>query len=191
MAYIKPIETMYHGYRFRSRLEARWAVFFDALEIPYQYEAEGYNLDGLYYLPDFWLPDQRCFFEVKGQTPTEQEDRKQYALAEQSRHPVYVFVGDIPAPEDLDPSSPMHWEGGFFYGEYWDHYQYWCECPDCGALGIVFGGHTTMFAPFCHNCSDHRCGPLTYDRRRGFASSRLLAAYAHARQARFEHGEGA
>lgn len=30
---IKPIETHYNGYRFRSRLEARWAVFFDALGI--------------------------------------------------------------------------------------------------------------------------------------------------------------
>ena len=28
---IKAIETVYNGYRFRSRLEARWAVFFDAL----------------------------------------------------------------------------------------------------------------------------------------------------------------
>ena len=26
----QPIETMYRGYRFRSRLEARWAVFFTA-----------------------------------------------------------------------------------------------------------------------------------------------------------------
>lgn len=28
---MKAIETRYKGYRFRSRLEARWAVFFDAL----------------------------------------------------------------------------------------------------------------------------------------------------------------
>ena len=28
---IKPIETKYNGYRFRSRLEARWAVFFDMI----------------------------------------------------------------------------------------------------------------------------------------------------------------
>ena len=30
---IKPIETHYKGYRFRSRLEARWAVFFDAAKL--------------------------------------------------------------------------------------------------------------------------------------------------------------
>lgn len=26
---IKAIDTIYKGYKFRSRLEARWAVFFD------------------------------------------------------------------------------------------------------------------------------------------------------------------
>ena len=30
---IKAIETEYNGYKFRSRLEARWAVFFDALGV--------------------------------------------------------------------------------------------------------------------------------------------------------------
>ena len=28
---IKPIQTRYKGFNFRSRLEARWAVFFDAI----------------------------------------------------------------------------------------------------------------------------------------------------------------
>lgn len=62
---IKPIETKYKGYRFRGRLEARWAVFFDALEIRYEYEPEGFNINGVYYLPDFWLPDHHWFVEVK------------------------------------------------------------------------------------------------------------------------------
>lgn len=54
MAEIKAIETFYNGYRFRSRLEARWAVFFDALGVKYEYEPEGFQLpSGDYYLPDF------------------------------------------------------------------------------------------------------------------------------------------
>ena len=40
----KAIETVYNGYRFRSRLEARWAVFFDALGVKYEYEAEGFEM---------------------------------------------------------------------------------------------------------------------------------------------------
>ena len=63
---IKPIETFYNGYRFRSRLEARWAVFFDALGITYHYEPEGYELDGgEFYLPDFYLDDFEIFVEIK------------------------------------------------------------------------------------------------------------------------------
>lgn len=51
---IKPIETIYNGYRFRSRLEARWAVFLDCLGVKYEYEPEGFELpDGTRYLPDF------------------------------------------------------------------------------------------------------------------------------------------
>ena len=63
---IKPIETRYHGYRFRSRLEARWAVFFDELRIPWEYELEGFDVgNGLQYLPDFFLPDYDLFVEIK------------------------------------------------------------------------------------------------------------------------------
>ena len=52
--YMKAIETRYSGYRFRSRLEARWAVFFDACNYNWEYEPEGFDLGGgVYYLPDF------------------------------------------------------------------------------------------------------------------------------------------
>ena len=35
---INAIETYYNGYKFRSRLEARWAVFFDALIVEKAYD---------------------------------------------------------------------------------------------------------------------------------------------------------
>lgn len=56
MSDLRPIETTYKGYRFRSRLEARWAVFFDHMDIPWEYEAQGYVFGhGEGYLPDFRL----------------------------------------------------------------------------------------------------------------------------------------
>lgn len=76
---LKAIETEYKGYRFRSQLEARWAVFFDACGVSWEYEPEGYDLgNGLYYLPDFLLhgvtinhayhaKGQDLYVEVKGQ----------------------------------------------------------------------------------------------------------------------------
>jgi hypothetical protein len=53
---IKSINTFYNGYRFRSRLEARWAVFFDLCKYKWEYEPEGFVLpSGSGYLPDFRL----------------------------------------------------------------------------------------------------------------------------------------
>lgn len=46
------IPTSYEGVHFRSRLEARWACFFDYLGWPWEYEP--LELDG--YIPDFVLP---------------------------------------------------------------------------------------------------------------------------------------
>ncbi len=64
---MRPIETTYDGYKFRSRLEARWAVFFNSAGVEWQYETEGFELeDGRRYLPDFYLPKSGCFVEVKG-----------------------------------------------------------------------------------------------------------------------------
>ena len=60
---IQAIDTIYNGYKFRSRLEARWAVFFDALNIPYQYEVQGYDINGIWYLPDFWMPEWNCWLD--------------------------------------------------------------------------------------------------------------------------------
>ena len=91
---LKPIETLYNGYLFRSRLEARWAVFFDSLNIAYEYEKEGYDLGPAgWYLPDFWLPVQKCWVEVKGADPTESELAKVKGLALLGKIPVWLFKG--------------------------------------------------------------------------------------------------
>lgn len=116
MGNIKPIETEYKGYKFRSRLEARWAVFFDSMGIEWEYETEGYVLkDGTKYLPDFlllhiqhedWhelvLPDypqeykSMCFVEVKG-VMTDYDLKKVAMFAEEK--PI-ILLGGI--PKDVD-----------------------------------------------------------------------------------------
>ena len=63
---IKAIPTTYAGVRFRSKLEAKYAKAFDYYGIQWDYETIGLNINGEYYLPDFWLPEGKTFFEVKG-----------------------------------------------------------------------------------------------------------------------------
>lgn len=50
---IKAIETRVYGCRFRSRLEARWAVFLTEAGFRWEYEPEGIELAAGRYLPDF------------------------------------------------------------------------------------------------------------------------------------------
>lgn len=103
---IQAIETMYKGYRFRSRLEARWAVFFDAADIPWEYEKQGFTLsNGSQYLPDFWIPLRAdsafpgagYWLEIKGQSPSDGEKERCRLLAVGTGHCTYLVSG---APGD-------------------------------------------------------------------------------------------
>lgn len=51
----RPIDTKFGGRNYRSRLEARWAVFFQEMGYHFEYEPEGMDIDGTWYLPDFRL----------------------------------------------------------------------------------------------------------------------------------------
>lgn len=115
---IKAIETEYKGYRFRSRLEARWAVFFDALGIKWEYEPQGFLLpSGLQYLPDFQIKgvdtngDKFDFWcEVKGDNNLSKIDRKKIdefgAYLQENTHGAYQYgllllIG-IPEPKTYE-----------------------------------------------------------------------------------------
>lgn len=90
---MKIIETRYSGYRFRSRSEARWAVFFDAIGLPYEYEKEGYDLDGTWYLPDFLIPAWDCFVEIKGTKPNQEAIIKARLLRDISKKLILIVCG--------------------------------------------------------------------------------------------------
>lgn len=99
MTTIKPIETIYKGYKFRSRLEARWAVFLDQVGVPYCYEHEGFDLNGTWYLPDFWLPDSDSFIEIKPNKDFNKEERIRNwtlcsKLRDKTERHVFLIVGN-------------------------------------------------------------------------------------------------
>lgn len=98
----RAVETKWHGCRFRSKLEARWAVVFEAMGLEWRYEPGGFVLGRVWYEPDFIVSglDGRgsgwTFVEVKG-SMDERSRRKVELLA--GSWPVYV-VGNMPYGKD-------------------------------------------------------------------------------------------
>lgn len=197
---LKPIETPYNGYRFRSRLEARWAVFFDTLGVEYEYEPEGFELGGgIRYLPDFRL---KCYgtrgdcgddpfdlyVEVKGRmTEYDAAKIKKFVGLEQlqnadwysrSKYPVLV-VGDIPKvrdESDVGESYVFHsYEGMDDTGILPFNY----ETID----GDVFAAYPAVQKGKFFLYGDDG------NYQHGADEARLVKAYKAARMARFEYGE--
>jgi hypothetical protein len=101
---IGAIETRYAGHLFRSRLEARWAVCFDAMDIKWQYEPQGFQFDDSFYLPDFYLPDFSTWVEVKGNPDGLINDlnRMSRFIGPASPLPGLVLPPDVPLAELCD-----------------------------------------------------------------------------------------
>lgn len=88
----KAVQTRYAGYHFRSRLEARWGVFFDSLGFEWRYEPE--TFPG--YVPDFYIEQGNMWFEVKGSldvSPGELDKCKSFAKPGVN---FAMLIGDIP-----------------------------------------------------------------------------------------------
>lgn len=178
---IKAIETQYKGYRFRSRLEARWAVFFDALGVKWEYEKEGYELPSGRYLPDFWLSTVNMWGEVKPRPLSEEEREKALELARESGYPVLQLVGT--------PTFTPY----MAFQRCW-----WCEdgvsedrdtCPSCEGTGwweidyILDSNYLDEHRFYVQSCEE----PGADLDQLGWGRS--TNAYEVARSARFEFGE--
>lgn len=184
---IKPIETRYKGYRFRSRLEARWAVFFDKLGVEWQYEPEGFVLEnGTHYLPDFWLETVGMWAEVKPSTFSAEEKRKCFLLARGANAAVIMLDGP-PTPRNYWGFQP-EFHLGLNGSNVTD------ETPD-GLPGVYL---TDWFLDdeylaerrffVCTGASEGETYELHYGGLE-YGSIRTRNAYEAARAARFEHGE--
>lgn len=95
---MKSLPTFYGGVEFRSRMEARWAVYFDYLKIDWIYEPEGFSLPSGNYCVDFGcnLESKIPYYcEVK---PNEEEANKVIGklkeLSEFKKAHVYCLVGN-------------------------------------------------------------------------------------------------
>lgn len=188
---MKAIDTEYNGYLFRSRLEARWAVFFDWVGIKWIYEPEGFILkDGTRYLPDFYLPEietdvfcvvkrKGVWVEVKG-INSKEADRKCRLFAS-SKNTIVLLEGQIPTVEGVNSLSGYgydlytHYEDGIMVD---DSYMF-CECDECGKIELQHCGWAYRM-----NCDCN--ADMRSKSKANTTTLTLQRAYKKARQARFE-----
>lgn len=90
---LKPIDTEYANHLFRSRLEARWAVYFDTLRIKWVYEPEGYEMNRYKYLPDFYFPELDFYAEIKPDNFGDSDVKKWCAFVKATKKPLVIFEG--------------------------------------------------------------------------------------------------
>jgi len=194
---IRAIETWHNGRLYRSRTEARWAVFFEALAEPFLYEPEGFVLspledsqqwsahldthEDLFYIPDFWLPRAQQYIEIKPYSETWGFDdvttEKARRLAYHASSQVVIVCG-VPRWRDL--YEQPRGDGYLAYIPSDDNY-YWCECHGCQAVGLQYEGRTNRMA-----CKRKGC-PIygnNEDRGHRINTERLRTAFTQASQNR-------
>ena len=193
---ISAIPTRYAGCEFRSRLEARWAVFFDAIGVKWEYEPEGYELEnGERYLPDFLLPNigKGWMIEIKaGLSDTTREvyetlakvaahaGRNALLIAGQPHEMIAYYASEFQGPDLNFAYSAALTDGEApIDGVYvWDHPYLFCRCTMCREVGIAFEGRSHRLCD-CWNPSD---------RGHNFDDPLIVSAADAARSAKFEFG---
>jgi len=191
---IKAIETNWKGYRFRSRLEARWAVFFEELGIKWEYEPEGFQTRAGWYLPDFWLPEMGVWAEVKPDYASkiidENDMDKMMFLVFDSRQPLLILDG-TPAAKVYKIITPSRVCGTDCDGD-WDPFEN-DACQSCIDKGRA--SPTTRMESVCWNPkylpprNNDGKPRLYYHPYGGEEGDTSISAINAARSARFEHGE--
>lgn len=103
------LPTEFEGHAYKSRGEARFAVFFKTLGLPYEYEPEGFELsDGTWYLPDFYLPTIRTWAECKPSFLFPDEENKCRLLSQGTGFPCLFLIG----PPDFVAYEGATWDCG-------------------------------------------------------------------------------
>lgn len=176
------LPTVWNGISFRSRLEARWAVFFDSMKprIVYEYEPELIGTPYGAYLPDFWLPELHTFFIVKGNGMDEQEKAKCDWIGQQGYGVLVADTGTLPETfsfwgrEYDDDQRFIDKHGGWLYvgsdeytpggngvegsSSYWDTPLTFCQCDNCGLVGIMYSGLANRLRCGCYENNHDRFG---------------------------------
>lgn len=157
---MKIIPTEYNGIKYRSRLEARWAVVMDSLRVRHEYEPEAYDLDGICYTPDFYLTDRQVFLEIKPTAPNNFEETKAKRLSKFTKKPVFIFWG--PVGYSLREEGFSFVFRGMAIGPPEFGYQ-WCICSKCGIADIQHRQSCEWAFTHLRGCPNENKVPHSFD----------------------------
>jgi hypothetical protein len=198
---VQGTDTDYKGCRFRSRLEARWAVFFDSLGVVWEYESRRIQVtqrltmkgESYEYLPDFWLPDFKTWVEVKGFWTQAQclwfLDAASSILDGCSTEETVLVAGPLNSRGDHWPGE-LHMHKGTLHFDPW----MWPKLPtdrcSIGDLSIsIAGDYGGEWASVVETVYEGEDLPARLLEGWDLLDNKRSAALAAARGARFEHGE--
>jgi hypothetical protein len=194
--FLKPIETHYKGYKFRSRLEARWAVFFDEMRFKWEYESQGFSLsNGQQYLPDFKISSVNNtvhWYEIKPFEDVGDGTMAQFEKDFNKQNPnnakTYFRVLSGDPFQVLEPAQ-------------------FSVCPRCGLIGEIESRYETLYFFSCEPCDyntpsgsgnpvdnsgivpcyPHKGALMVYQQDYRVYKGIVSYACQQARSARFEH----
>lgn len=146
---IQAIETSYRGRYFRSRLEARWAVFLDVLNIEWVHEPDSYSTRAGWYLPDFQIVNGRdyIFIEIKPYYPNSTEQAKCFGLAEHFNSKYIFFCCGLPGAENILCVDAAPEQDAYILSHQHDKYAFWrwfmfeIYDRDCQDTEIIMAHH--------------------------------------------------
>lgn len=145
---MRSLPAVYAGFAFRSRAEARWKIFYEALDEPAIYEPTAIDLGAFAYQPDYWLSLFRAWVEIKGEMISDEAGmlmtEKCRQLAMQSGRPAILCFSD-----------PYDAKCAIFIRDRLYTDAYWTACPFCGRLSIAIRS-----VQWCPEAKNHK-GILT------------------------------
>lgn len=168
-------KTLYNNTLFRSKLEAKWAVFFDKCFIKYTYEPEAFLCsDNKQYTPDFFLPEAALrtghefdcktqdfikmslgvYIEIKPLGYVCDEDYKKRISEAIHPSPLILLVGD-PVSAINENQVRDQENRNEQLSPYWDNCMVLMYCKNCGKVKFEFDEGNYYI---CNKCGEDISG---------------------------------
>lgn len=166
---MKAKKTFYKNFYFRSKLEAKWAVFFNLCGIEWDYEPEAFtDKSGVQYTPDFYLPNvtlrgqsKGVYLEIKPYDYETNERYQRIIYEAMDGKSLILLCGDpVRAIIDIDKYDPIITNKNEQISPFWDNEMVFMLCSDCGKSKFEFNEGNYYY---CNICGGRISRELTHE----------------------------